>query len=340
MRPGKLLEIEMRINFMNEDKIEVLNEILKCSPIHRRINSEMYRIRCPICGDSTKNDRDMHCYIKCSDDPNEPLLYYCFLCNSHGKIGKWFLNKLGVDQKIVNKVGNTKYNRLPSIKTSNIEIITGDPVMDSPQVMYIKNRLGPGFTYDDYSKFKILWNIENVVKYIRDDATRHTLPDNRESISFLSDDRTAMMTRTFLDSSKLGHQWRKIRILPSHNHTCYTIKVSLDLFTKETIYVNIAEGIFDILSVYKNFNDGPNSVFFAALGSDYISTLEYAILRGFVGNNIVIKIYIDQGINEKELYSYLREMKWMFNSIYVYKNIKGKDVGERIDTIKLQEKRI
>lgn len=325
---------------MKDIKTEILDEILKCSPVHRKVNGEMYRIRCPICGDSQKNQNDMHCYIKCSNDPNEPLLYICFLCNSKGRINKWFLDKLGASPKVSKSLQETTYNRLPSIKTSDVEILTGKPIMNSPQVEYIERRLGHGFIEEDYDRMKIVWDMNLVSQYIRDQKTKNTLPNNRDSISFISDDKTAMLSRTFLDSSKLGHQWRKIRILSTSTHSYYAIKTQIDLFSKDLLYVNIAEGIFDILSVFKNFNDGANSVFFAALGSDYISTLEYIIAKGFIGTNVIVKIYIDQGIREKELFNNLKKFKWMFNTIYVYKNVMGKDVGERLETIKLQEKRI
>ena len=60
------------------------------------ISSIRYRIRCPICGDSQKDFKDSHCYIKCSDDPNEPLLYKCFLCNAKGMVNEDFLKMLQI----------------------------------------------------------------------------------------------------------------------------------------------------------------------------------------------------------------------------------------------------
>ncbi len=324
---------------METTKNDLLDELLRCSPVYKKINNYQYRIRCPICGDSKKDATDSHCYIKCSYDPNEPILYNCFLCNSNGKVGKWFLEKMGANKRIIDGVSTQRYNRIPSIKNTNLDILTGDPMINSPQIKYIEDRLGSGFTYEDYDKFKIIWNMDNIREHITDQKILNTLPNNKESISFISDDKTVMLTRTFL-SSENDHQWRKIRIVPGDHYSYYVIKATLDLFTKEPLYVNIAEGIFDVMSVYKNFNDGPNSVFIAALGSDYMSALEFAINKGFVGSNIIIKIYIDNGINESQLTQRLKKYKWMFNSVYVYKNIIGKDVGEKLETIKLQEKRI
>lgn len=324
---------------METTKNELLDEILRCSPVHKKINNYQYRIRCPICGDSKKDPNDSHCYIKCSYDPTEPILYNCFLCNSNGRVGKWFLEKMGAPKKVIESVMNQRCNRIPSISSTNVEILTGDPIMDSPQVKYIENRIGKGFTCEDYDKFKIVWDMNNIREHITDRKVLNTLPSNHNSISFISDDKSVMMTRTFL-SSENDHQWRKIRIIPGDHYSYYIIKATMDIFTSDKIYVNIAEGIFDIISVYRNFNDGPNSVFIAALGSDYISTLNYAISKGFIGSNIIVKVYMDNGINESQLVSNLKKYKWMFDSIYLYKNIIGKDVGEKIEKIKLQEKRI
>lgn len=324
---------------METTKNELLDELLRCSPVHKKINNYQYRIRCPICGDSKKDPMDSHCYIKCSYDPNEPILYNCFLCNSNGRVGKWFLDKLGASKRIVDGVASQRYNKIPSIRNTNLDILTGEPKMDSPQIKYIEDRLGKGFTYEDYDKFKIVWDMNKIREYIVDQKILNTLPNNKDSISFISNDKTVMLSRTFLSSEK-DHQWRKIRIISGDHYSYYVIKTTLDLFTKDSIYVNIAEGIFDILSVYKNFNDGQNSVFIAALGSDYMSALEFVINKGFVGSNIVVKIYIDAGINESQLIQRLKKYKWMFNSVYVYKNIIGKDVGEKLERIKLQEKRI
>ena len=126
----------------------------------------------------------------------------------------------------------------------------------------------------------------------------------------------------------------------SDSKSFYVIKAVIDLFTKDEIVINIAEGIIDVLSIYKNFNDGPNSVFIASLGSDYIGALEYAIGKGFIGDNVTVKIYIDQDQNEKELIRALKKYKWIFNNIFIYRNILEKDVGVRIDRIKLEERKV
>jgi hypothetical protein len=319
---------------MYDIKHQVLSEIEKNVDVFKKTSNIQYRIRCPICGDSQKNPKDAHCYIKCSDDPAEPLLYNCFKCNSGGRVDQEFLSKLGINKTLTSQLSKQRYSRIGTIKKMDIDLVTGTPIIDSPQTRYIEYRLGKGFEYDDYDRFKIIWNIDEIRNHITDKRVLNTLPSMNDSISFLSDDRSCILIRSFIGDDC---RWRKIKIINSNSKSFYTIKSTIDLFTPDTITVNIAEGVMDVLSVYKNFNDGINSVYSASLGSDYISALEYMMMKGFVGKNIIIKIYIDSDINDKALKYQLKKYRWLFNKIILYKNIKSKDVGVPIDQIKLVE---
>ena len=92
------------MSFALDAKHEVLGEIRNSVSIFKEVNSNQYRIRCPICGDSQKNLESAHCYIKCSYDQNEPLLFHCFLCNSSGIVNKSFLDKLGIKSNIYSAI--------------------------------------------------------------------------------------------------------------------------------------------------------------------------------------------------------------------------------------------
>lgn len=322
---------------MNDIKHQIIDEIEKNVDVFSKVSAIQYRIRCPICGDSQKNPRDAHCYIKCSYDPNEPLLYNCFKCNSGGKVTSAFLEKLGIRTDLSKQLDSQRFNKVMSLKKVDVNIMTGTPVLDSPQVRYISTRLGDGFTEEDLDRFKIIWDMSSIMEYITDRRTRNSMPNNTSSISFLSDDKSAVLTRYFSDD---GSRWRKIKLFPSDNRAFYTIRTTLDLFTADDIEVNIAEGVMDVLSIYRNFNNCPNSVFIAALGSDYTSAMDYVISKGIIGSNIRVKIYIDDDVNERSLRYRLKRYKWIFKEIYIYKNIKSKDVGVTTDKIKLVERKI
>lgn len=320
---------------MEDIKHQILYDIERNVDVFKKVNNVQYRIRCPVCGDSQKNLQDAHCYIKCSDDPAEPMLYNCFKCNAHGRVDQVFLSKLGIHSDAASKLTTQKYSRIGTIKKMNIDIITGSPIPGSPQIRYIEHRIGNGLTLDDYDRFKIIWDMNEIRKHISDKRILNTLPNMNDSISFISDDRTCIMSRSLSDDAET--RWRKIKIMNSDARSFYTIKASFDLFTKDVITVNIAEGIIDILSVYKNFNDGANSVYIASLGSDYISAVDNIIMRGMIGPNVIIKIYVDSDVSIRTIKYQLRKYKWLFNKIIILQNIKSKDVGVPIDQIKLVE---
>jgi len=324
---------------MKPTKYEILSEIQKGVPICKPVNGVEYRIRCPICGDSQKDPTDSHCYIKCSNDPMEPLLYNCFLCNAHGIVNKYFLKKLGLSKDVQRLALTNRSRKIPLTSVSDVSLVIGTPVIASNQVAYIENRLGKGFSFEDYDRFKIVWDFRGIIPYIDSAKVRNTLPNPGETITFLSDDKTTLMIRRLTPADE-DHSWRKLGIMRGMGRAFYTIKSQIDIFTQESIVINIAEGVFDILSVYKNFYDTKNSAFIAALGSDYISALEHMIGKGIIGKNVSVRIYIDKGIDMKELIFRLKGYKWMFKQITLCWNVIGKDVGVKLEEIKLAHKNV
>jgi hypothetical protein len=317
----------------NEIKQRILEEIEKNADMFRKVGKDAYVIRCPLCGDSQKDFKATHMYLKCSDDFNEPILYNCFKCNKGGRVNKWFLEKLNISPEMF-QYDDKLFNKVSSAKKLDIDILTGKPNMNSDQAGYIEYRLGDGFSADDFDRFKIVWDMKTILPYISNARIRNTLPSNLNSISFLSEDKSVLITRFFSD----GHpRWKKTKLFSSTGKSIYTIKSTLDLFTKDTITINIAEGIFDILSIYKNFTDNINSVYIAVIGSDYESGLSYAINNGFVGSNIIVNIYADNDIDDKLLRYKLKRYKWLFDRICVIKNIRSNDFGTLIENIRISQ---
>jgi hypothetical protein len=318
----------------NDIKQKIIDEIQNKVPVFKKITSIQYAIKCPLCGDSKKNLKATHCYIKSSFDPNEPILFNCFKCNSKGKVNHNFLTKLGINMDGISEFDKQLFNKISNSKSPTVDIICGNPIVNSDQIKYIEYRLGDGFTIDDYDKFKIVWDTRNIIPYITNVRIKNSIPSNNNSISFLSENKSVLLTRFFSDEEP---RWRKIKLFPSSNRSIYTIKNTIDLLTKDIIYVNIAEGVFDILSVYKNFNTGPNSIYIATLGSDYISGIDYVIDNGIIGNNVVINIFLDTDIEEAYIKLRLKKLKWLFKIISIFKNIKAEDIGKRVEDINLIE---
>ena len=319
---------------MNDIKQQVLREIEKTVPIFIRSSPIQYRIRCPICGDSQKNRRDTHCYIKCSMDPTEPLLYYCFKCNAFGRVNRMFLEKLGIDGEILGALDKRRYNRVQTLQTVNEGMLLGTPTLDSIKVKYMKKRLGMDFTIEELERMRLVWDIWAMRPFIVSKGARNALPGNDNAIAFITEDRAVMVIRTLLDEEG---QWRKMKLFPSEMKSFYTISTTINPFEK--CIVNIAEGVFDIISVYKNF-PSENAAYIATLVSDYLSAVDYAVTKGLVGNEVHLRIYVDADVNEKELVTMLKTYRWMFGSITTVRNVKSKDVGVPMDQIELVERTI
>jgi len=246
-----------------------------------------------------------------------------------------FLDLLGIEVPGAELLEPKRFRRLASIRDSKLELLVGSPDMDSIQVDYLEHRLGSGLTLSDYERLRIVWNVDMLKPYISTERTKNTLPSNMDSISFLSDDRSMMMTR-FFDPGR-GPRWKKTKLFPSDNRGYYTVASTLDLFTGETLTVHLSEGIFDTISAYKNFNTGDNSVYLAFLGKDYNSGFDYLLAKGIFGSNVEVRVYADSDVNRKLLRSQLRKYRWIFGSVTIAWNVSGEDFGLLPDRIKLGE---
>jgi hypothetical protein len=126
----------------------------------------------------------------------------------------------------------------------------------------------------------------------------------------------------------------------------------IDIFTKDEITINLAEGVLDILSANYNLGyDGNNILNLCVSGKYYDSLILFLVNLGFVGSNITINIFADNDhtFNKKnenntttiEYYQkILKNYKHLFGKIYVWYNLMSKDIGVPRDKIKLQRYQI
>lgn len=319
---------------MNDTKQKIIDGIEKCVEVFIKVSQTLYRIRCPFCGDSQKNTKSAHMYLKCSLDITEPILYYCHRagCNAKGKLNNEFISRINLKIDGID-LDNQIYNRIKSVTNTSLDIITGEVVMNSLQVDYITKRLGPGFTKEDFEKFKIVWDMDNIRKFLTNSKVANSLPNNHNSVSFMSENQMAMLTRF---TSETG-SWIKTKMTSLEERSFYTIKSTIDIFSGDII-INIAEGIMDVLSLYKMFHKPDVSdVYLATLGSDYEAGLKHLIAKGFVGSDIRVNFFIDSDINERDLKWQLKKYKWIIPHMSIWKNIKSHDFGITADQIKLIE---
>lgn len=322
------------------EKQRILERIQSNVPVFDSLGNDQYRIRCPFCGDSRKDPKKARLYLKCSQDPSEPILYNCFNdnCSAKGRVDRAFFEKLGITAEGLDGLDARRYNRLISVKSDQVELLTGEPKVPSPGSEYIGYRLGRSVAVEDLARFKIVWDFDQIRPFIAKRSVANTLPDPRDSISFLSDDMSVLLTRFFADGSQ--YRWKKARLRPSDNRSFYTIRSTIDLIGAETITVNIAEGIFDTLSIYLNFNTGDNSSYIGCLGNDYRSALDHMVAKGIFGRHVTVNVYVDGDVERDRLKARFKPYRWLFGEINLRWNAIAHDFGVTPDKISMLEHRV
>lgn len=325
----------MRINF-NAKIVSNGKEILK---------------RCHFCGDS-KDPTNAHLYIGLKDGL---IKYNCFKCNARGIVDAKFLRDLECyDHGLINlcleqnkKILDSQKIKYGSLENTHflrnmvIPISTNEFAMK--KLDYISNRMGHVFTAMDATRFKIILNLKeflcanNIARY-----TRH--PDLMEFIDkyfvgFLSMDNQYVILRRLVPEGKLPKQidsrYLNYKIFwdSENGMKQYTIPGFID--PAKPIDIHIAEGCFDILSIYLHVAPiGGNAIYSAIAGNSYKNLVKFFIMNyGFMRFNL--HLYPDSDVAFKQMI-YTKNAVAPFDAkCFVHRNTSPgqKDYGVRMDQI-------
>ena len=343
-----------------EIKLSMIDALYERGEWIKQVNNVEYRTRCPYCGDSKKSMNTGHLYIHINPDDNFPMVWNCFRCNEHGVINKDFLSMMDIND-INLKSSVTSLNKTSDkIKAKEfyggIKLIFNNfnlpTITNYDKISYIENRLG--ITIDDSTTkdFKIITSLKD---FLKENNIKTVTMDPRicrklEShyIGFLSYGASYILFRDITDKEEI--HWIKYPITnESRESKCfYSISQELDIFTKDTITINLAEGVLDILSCYSNLNyNNPNTLNIAVCGKRYDTIINYLIELGLMGNNIQMNIFADndsvfnkKADNPTDINYFKRlfkKYKHLFGRVSIYYNIIGKDIGVSKDKIKLKK---
>lgn len=325
-------------------------------PYAHRINSNQLALRCQFCGDSKKDPRKTRFYVQTNLNNDRPILYNCFNCGVNGILTPSVLrtfdvNDLQLNSSLItfNKSIHKRIGKILNVKDNkfNYRVPIGRKgTSDEIKKKYIEDRLGIPFTFEELQKLKVIFSLEqllsvNKIDTITTSATRaNTLND--DYVGFLSVRNEFVVFRDITDRNKLRYD--KYSIMPSIDNTrkFYTIPNQIDMMTTEPIYINLAEGTFDILGVFYHIKQQElkNQIYAAVCGSAYTSVVKYFISLGLVGDNIHVNIYSD---SDKDYYWYSRminELSPFVKSIKIYYNSKAKDYGvhkDKIDLVRMKK---
>jgi len=307
--------------------------------------------RCMYCGDS-KHAKSAHFYI--SLDDTKPFFYYCQLCHSTGVIDHKKLMEWGLYDQEVN-MGIIQHNKVMFSRKENYKFVDrlvynlknymiSDNELSQMKLKYINNRLGLNLTYEDLFKNKIILNLydllrsNNITELSRDQRITDEL--DRSFIGFISQDNAFINMRNL----RVGKVYKSIdkryvnyNIFNKFNNTqrFFTLPTNIDLTVPQRIKLNIAEGPFDILSVFFNLkNQESHSIYSAIIGSGYLNILRHFIITMKL-IYIEVHLYIDNDIENYVIQNVCNLLEMYRIPLYIHRNnFPGeKDFGVRIEKI-------
>lgn len=326
---------------------------LKTLPVHSlTTNRKEIAIRCPICGDSYKNSRSTHLYIKLDVQDAEPHTYYCQRCKAKGIVNQEFLRQLriynsdlsvaiGVNLKNASlKQGNKKVNYLKKAKLELPPIDENDPY-SKVKLKYINDRLGSNLSFKDLHDLKIFLHLYDLLEHnnIKTLTCKQQLGDtlDKNFMGFISYDNNYAIMRNLSKKVLPDMRYHNYNIFSNYDNTkrFYVIPTKIDP-TIMTLKVCIAEGIFDILGVYLNVEkEHENTLFIGVCGTGYNLVIREIAKLGFL--DLDIKFYSDNDQSVmmfkkiKAEFPFLRDTK-----CEVIYNTLEKDYGVPPEKIKLK----
>lgn len=298
--------------------VEIKNQVitqLKTLPICKpSSNLRNWVVRCPYCGDSMKSNHG-HFSILIDLNSDAPLLYRCFRCNESGIITPQVLEDLnvGYDQPLNRQL--EIYNKLSSSssyfkdKVKNFIVpVPADTASNRYKLNYINQRLGTSITFTECVDYKIVLNFS---EFIRANNIPVDVPDemggmikssvvktlDSKYLGFLSANNNKITFRDVSPDSSgfLGRYYKvTIDILNRSPNTFYSIQSKFNILYTDPVNIHVAEGPFDILSIYLNLNhkQTENNIFFASCGYSFSTILKYLIYTG-INTDTNLQIYSD-----------------------------------------------
>ena len=312
-------------------------------------NKKEISVRCPICGDSYKNARSSHLYIKLD---SEVHTYYCQRCKAKGVVTPDFLKQLKIyDSELNIAIGTELKNASLTRKNKNVNIVGKSnlklpkPINDelsNKKLAYINNRLGLDLSLEDLYKLKIVPNLydlldENNIDFVT--TKNQELADilDEHFLCMISYDNNYAICRntskTVIPDTRYYNY--NIRNIYENSKRFYIIPTNIDLM-QDKITVCITEGIFDILGVYHHIEKEHDNVIFAAVcGIGYNNVLQEIAKMGFL--NLNIKFYSDTDQDLRMFKKIKSEFPFLSDTkCEVIYNTLDKDYGVSADKIKLK----
>ena len=327
--------------------IELVMQALAQTPLGRRINDHQVSVLCPVCGENYKPDRrHSHCYVG-PIQGHPPIVYHCWINECSGVVTPSFLHDLNIFDPDLDMILNN-YNRSSDNKFYYTNSKINDPgkprkvelpdVKDTElnqyKLYYMKQRLGVDFSYDNLKGLKVIFSLNDLLKYNGIPAnpkySKFQKKLDQDYIGFLSTLNDWVILRNTKPNNNMRYIKYSLFGQIDTSNIVYTLPgTQADLFS-DYVELNICEGTFDAIGVFchvKKYNR-INSIYAACCGSGYINPIRYFIRMGFIGN-LHVNIYSDKD-KDMEFYRtqgiYEKIEPWV-EGIDIFYNERSKDYG-------------
>ena len=253
--------------------------------------------RCFYCPDG-RSPNSKHFYISIPQDDKTPSLYYCHKCHSSGVVSyktliEWGIydNKIG-EELVYHNRNCSKYSNNNNYFDDHMYNIFVNNIPDqntNTKIEYLNNRLGYTFTLDELNQLKIVLNLKDIFSnnYIQEFTRDHNIIDqlNNNFLGFLSIDNAFLNMRRLCNEGlvykSIDKRYINYSIFNKFNtaQRFYTIPCNINITSPERLKIHIAEGPFDILSIYLNLRHREEGIYTSIAGSNYIGQIIYFISR-------------------------------------------------------------
>ena len=315
-------------------------------------------INCPLCTREGMTDTGHHMYISLGLD-GKPPMFNCFRnINHRGILTKEVLEDFSgrgdiIDSELLSeiesnnkRVSNLSRYRLNRQGKLDLRVpIPKDNQISAYKLNYINKRLGLDLTYEDLASCKIILSLYEFLGYnsykkiTRSKFIADTI--NNVFVGFLNNNNTAIIFRNLMNDEarkkvhkSLDSRYIKYTISDVDAGGYYIIPSVCNIY--DHIDIHIAEGTFDILSIFYNLRKANrnNNIFAAIGGNTYISLIKYFITTQSL-INVTFHIYIDNDIDDFVLKGIQKKLTPLGIPSYVHVNMyEGeKDFGVSKDKI-------
>lgn len=320
-------------------------------------NSEIL-CRCMFCGDSVNKD-SAHLYFNLPWDQGKPLYYKCFKCNSKGIVSSRFLLELDIYDPVMandvneyNKRFKYKGLRVTNTQSFNYNIYNVIQTNTNGDLNYkrdyINGRLGTNLSLQDIMNLKIVLNLfdlfscNKIEKFTRSQSVLNQL--NQYFIGFISTNNSYLNMRQVYDNVSyiptINERYINYKLFDYKNtvdQKFYTIPCTINLLRPGRVKLHLAEGPFDILSIYLNLRHMEEGIYSSITGNSYIATIMYFLEEKAIPN-LEIHFYVDNdkyGTRERIL-NIIREIPDPTIPAYLHRNVYPgeKDFGVPLNKIR------